>query len=254
VTARACTAPPPWPARVLGVVIALLLGVAGGVVAAQLREPAPAGERPAEVVAAGATPAVESAVDPSPARPDPAVSAEREARVAARLVSGLSAPLPAPEQVPADPRAPTPEIQHGILELPSIGVAQPLFEGVTLTAIDRGPSHWPGTPMPGELGNVVIAGHRTTYTRPFWDLDLLQPGDPLIFDLASGDRHVYELERTEVVDEEAMHIVDQSYGYRATLFACHPKGSAQQRIVGHFRLVESDGVQVGPPVATPSGT
>jgi len=158
---------------------------------------------------------------------------------AARLVGSLKAPLPVPEPSPLDARAPTPEIRHGQLEIPAIGLSQPFFEGVTLTAIDRGPSHWPGTAMPGELGNVVIAGHRVTKTRPFFDLDLLQPGDQLIFSMADGARHVYALDRIEVVDDEALWIVDQSYGYRATLFACHPKGSAAQRIVGHFTLVES---------------
>ena len=93
--------------------------------------------------------------------------------------------------------------------------------------------------MPGELGNVVVAGHRTTRTRPFWDLDLVQPGDELIFTMDDGARHVYVLDRIEIVDDEAMHIVDQTYGYRATLFACHPKGSARQRIVGHFTLQQS---------------
>src|SRR5690606_24372475 len=103
-----------------------------------------------------------------------------------------------------------------------------------LTASDRGPSHWPGTAMPGQLGNVVVAGHRVTKTRPFYDLDLLQPGDELIFSMADGSRHVYALDRIEVVDDEAMHIVDPTYGYRATLFACHPTGGAQRPPVARF--------------------
>jgi hypothetical protein len=43
---------------------------------------------------------------------------------------------------------------------------------------------------------------------------------------------------TEIVAPDAMHIVDQTPEPTATLFACHPKGSAAQRIVAHFRLVE----------------
>jgi sortase A len=144
--------------------------------------------------------------------------------------------LPVPEDSPADPYAPTPVIVHGTLELPSIGVAQPLHEGVTLTAIDRGPSHWPGTAMPGQLGNVVVAGHRSTHTQPFHDLDRLGPGDPLVFRMTDGSVWTYELTSTEIVGPEAMHIVDQAPERTATLFACHPKGSAAQRIVAHFRL------------------
>lgn len=143
--------------------------------------------------------------------------------------------LPTPEPPPTDVYAATPLVRHGQLEIPAIGLSQPLFEGVTLTAINRGPSHWPGTAMPGEIGNVVIAGHRTTYTRPFWALNELVPGDELIFTV-EGERIVYELERTEIVSPTDVHIIDQTAERRATLFACHPRGSARQRIVGHFRV------------------
>ena len=147
--------------------------------------------------------------------------------------------LPIPEDSPVDPYADTPHVVHGTLALPSIGVSQPLHEGVTLTAIDNGPSHWPGTAMPGEPGNVVVAGHRTTHTQPFLDLDLLQPGDPLVFTMNDGTVWTYELTGTEIVGPDAMHIVVQTPEHTATLFACHPKGSAAQRIVAHFRLVAS---------------
>lgn len=144
--------------------------------------------------------------------------------------------LPQPELSPVDPYAPTPEIRHGQLEIPAIGLSQPFFEGVTLTAINRGPSHWPGTAMPGEVGNVVIAGHRTTYTKPFWSLNELTPGDELIFTMADGTRHVYELTELEIVYPTDIHIIDQTPARTATLFGCHPRGSARQRIVGHFRI------------------
>ncbi len=145
--------------------------------------------------------------------------------------------LPAPEAVPADEYAATADVVHGTLALPTIGVEQSLHEGITLTAIDRGPSHWPGTAMPGEAGNVVVAGHRITHSRPFHDLDRLRPGDPLVFTLTDGSRWTYELTGTEIVAPDAMHIVEQTPEPTATLFACHPKGSAAQRIVAHFRLV-----------------
>jgi sortase A len=149
-------------------------------------------------------------------------------------------PLPVPEDAPTDARAPTPEVVHGTLELPTIGVSEPLGEGVTLTAIDRGPSHWPGSAMPGQLGNVVVAGHRTTHSRPFYDLDLLAPGDPLVFRMNDGTTWTYEATGTEIVGPDAMHIVDQRPEHTATLFACHPKGSAAQRIVVQFRLVNGN--------------
>lgn len=147
-----------------------------------------------------------------------------------------AAVLPVPEAPPSNPYEAEPEIRHGTLEIPAIGLSQPLFEGVSLTAINRGPSHWPGTAMPGELGNVVVAGHRTTYTRPFWDLQALQPGDELIFTMTDGARYVYALDRIEIVSPTDIQIIDQTYARTATLFACHPRGSARQRIVGHFTM------------------
>lgn len=146
-----------------------------------------------------------------------------------------NAVLPVPEPAPVNAYARTPEIRHGTLEIPKIGVSQTLFEGVTLTAINRGPSHWPGTAMPGEVGNVVVAGHRTTYSRPFYRLNELAPGDELVFTIA-GERIVYALERIEIVRPHDVHIIDQTADRTATLFACHPRGSARQRIVGHFRM------------------
>jgi sortase A len=144
--------------------------------------------------------------------------------------------LPVPDAAPVDPQAPTPGVVHGTVSLPTIDVTQPLGEGVTLTAIDRGPSHWPGTAMPGQVGNVVVAGHRVTHTRPFLDLDRLAVGDPLVFTMNDGTTWTYLLTGIEIVGPDAMHIVDQSAEPTATLFACHPKGSAAQRIVAHFRM------------------
>ncbi|MDE0803423.1 MAG: class E sortase [Acidimicrobiales bacterium] len=143
--------------------------------------------------------------------------------------------LPQPEPSPSDPYAPTPVQVHGTLEIPAIGLSQPLQEGVTLTAINRGPSHWPGTAMPGEPGNVVVAGHRTTYTKPFWALNELERGDELIFTV-DGERTVYVLDRIEIVHPTDIHIIEQKHERTATLFACHPRGSARQRIVGHFEI------------------
>jgi sortase A len=51
-----------------------------------------------------------------------------------------------------------------------------------------------------------------------------------------GTTWTYVLAATEIVGSDAMYIVDQTSEPTATLFACHPKGSAAQRIVAHFRL------------------
>lgn len=147
----------------------------------------------------------------------------------------IPAALPVPAEVPADPRAKVPIVQVGTIEIPKIGVSKPMFDGVTLMVLDNGPGHWTGTALPGQMGNVVVAGHRTSHDRPFRNIDQLVAGDEVIFTTADG-RFVYLVTSTEVVLPTAVEIIDQTAAYTATLFACHPVGSTRERIVVHLAL------------------
>jgi sortase A len=143
-----------------------------------------------------------------------------------------------PIRPPADPRAAEAEVIVGHIEIPKLGLSVPLRQGITLTQIDRGPSHWPGTAMPGQIGNVVVAGHRVTHTRPFRHIDDLVDGDEVVFTV-DGQRWTYVVTGHEVVTPKALWIVDQTPTPTATLFACHPPGSARYRYV--VRLALADG-------------
>ena len=147
--------------------------------------------------------------------------------------------LPIPDPLPLDPYAPTAQVTIGQLEIPTIGLDQTLQQGMTLTAINRGPSHWPGTALPGEVGNTVIAGHRTTRGKPFRNLDQLVPGDLVYFTTETG-RHTYEVTETEIVTPDALWISHQTQDKTATLFACHPPGSARERIVVRLAMLDED--------------
>jgi sortase A len=165
--------------------------------------------------------------------------------------------------VPPD-NEPEPQTYHGRIQIPAIGLDAPFLEGIRISTLDWGPGHWPGTAMPGELGNVVVAGHRTSHNADFRNLDQLQPGDQVIFNLddptgvpennatvPDPDTYTgawyYEVAFVEVVDDEAMWITMPDYRHTATLFACHPPGSVAQRIVAHLDLVTVDGELVDPP-------
>jgi sortase A len=87
--------------------------------------------------------------------------------------------------------------------------------------------------MPGQQGNIVVAGHRVSHDKPFRNLDKLQAGDEVIFTTEAG-RFVYKVTSTEVVNPGALWIVDQTAEFTGTLFACHPPGSTRQRIVVHL--------------------
>lgn len=140
--------------------------------------------------------------------------------------------LPVPAD-PPDPAAKEPHVVVGTLEIPKINITKTLLEGVSLGVLDEAPGHWPGTALPGHMGNVVVAGHRTVYDRPFHDIDKLAVGDEVIFTTAEG-RFVYRVTSTEIVLPDAMRIIDQTTAHTATLFACHPLGSTRQRIVVHL--------------------
>ncbi len=146
--------------------------------------------------------------------------------------------LPTPTPPPADPYAAVPVRQIGTIEIPKIGLVHPIFEGVWLTVVDHGPGHWPGTALPGQLGNTVFAGHRVTHTHPFLNVDLLAPGDRVVFDMP-GAVYTYAVTSITVVQPDDIGIVDQTRARTFTLFACHPKHSAAERIVVQGRLVGS---------------
>jgi sortase A len=159
-------------------------------------------------------------------------------------------PLPLPEDLPSDWYAPTALVPLGTIEIPRIGVRETFREGITLSVIDHGPGHWAGTPMPGELGNMVIPGHRVTHSAPFNRLDQLVAGDLVHFTTEAG-RFTYRVRGTIIAQPEAVGIAAQPRAHVATLFACHPKGSATQRIVVKLQLLDAQGNPVDADDALP---
>ena len=131
------------------------------------------------------------------------------------------------------------------MQIPSINVDKTVVEGVRVSDLRKGPGHYPTTPMPGQAGNAAIAGHRTTYGAPFGDIDQLIPGDQIIVTtiqgeftyevVAHGDGHGHI-----IVPPTAVEVLNQNFRdhpNRLTLTACHPKGSARQRIIVVAELV-----------------
>ncbi len=141
-----------------------------------------------------------------------------------------------PVAPPRDSYAAEPIVEIGTIEIPKIGLFHKIMEGISLRNIDQGPSHWPGTAMPGQNGNTVFAGHRVTHTHPFLRINELVPGDEVIFHI-QGVRSVYSVTGSEIVYPNQLSIVNQTETPTGTLFACHPPHSAKQRYVVHLALV-----------------
>lgn len=107
------------------------------------------------------------------------------------------------------------------------------------TNLDSGPIWWPVTGRPGGGDTVAIAGHRTTHTHPFLDLDRLASGD--VIDVRwQGNPHRYVVSGRRILSSKNLHIAD-ARGYEVLLLtACTPKGSARQRIVIYARPADLD--------------
>jgi sortase A len=144
--------------------------------------------------------------------------------------------LPQPQPAPSDPYAPTPLVQLGTIQIPKIGEVSPVYEGITLTVINNGPGHWPGSAMPCQVGNSVFPGHRVTHTHPFLNLDLLNPGDQIVFHMPGHDC-VYAVTGTQIVRPTDVWVIDPTPTATVSLIACHPKHSAAQRIVVKGKLI-----------------
>ena len=131
------------------------------------------------------------------------------------------------------------------LTIPSLKVNVLVVEGTTPAALKAGAGHYVDSPRPGEAGNVAIAGHRTTYGRPFNRMDEMKPGDIVWLDtpfqryeyttVASFDGHA----NPHVVTPDDFRVVAPPKDGKAkwlTLTTCHPKGSAKQRLVLRLTL------------------
>jgi sortase A len=134
-----------------------------------------------------------------------------------------------------------------ILKSKRMGVNVLVVEGTSPSALKAGAGHYPGTALPCVHGNVAIAGHRTTYGRPFNKIDTMRAGDivelitPFNDCFYRTDPAVGGHENPWVVAPDDYGVVAQPAAKNAfwlTLTSCHPKGSASKRIVLRLKLVK----------------
>lgn len=209
------------------------------------------------------------------------VTAQAQGRLADDLASRWAEPRVLPSDVPV-PSAPTgpasqPEPQpdltpvaatlgegFAIMRIPALGrwndKPQVVVQGVGVEDLKRGPGHIPGTALPGEIGNVVISGHRTTYGAPFNRFDELRPGDAVV--LETRDQWLtYRITGSQVVAPTASEVTLPVPGDPTavptrrllTMTTCNPKYSARQRLIVSAELTASDLKSAGEPAALAAG-
>jgi sortase A len=133
-----------------------------------------------------------------------------------------------------------------VIDIPKIGLDEVVVEGVGVEELKKGVGHYPDTKMPGETGNAALAGHRTTYGHPFNRIDELSMGDEISITTRAGTFR-YSVMEKKVVTPETVEVLNDTTDNRLTLTTCHPKYSAEQRLIVVAQLM-------GPPVNTPAPT
>ena len=117
------------------------------------------------------------------------------------------------------------------IRIPAINVDMVVVQGTTPSALRAGAGHYQNTPLPCDAGNVAIAGHRTTYGKPFANLDVLKPGDTIELDTPIGGC-VYQVAKAPfVVTPDDLSVIAATTERSLTLTTCNPRGSAAQRLV-----------------------
>jgi len=133
-----------------------------------------------------------------------------------------------------------------IVRIPRFGAgyARPVLQGTDHETLGKGVGHYAGTAMPGLVGNFATAGHRTTYGKPYADVDKLRDGDFIVVETKTNFI-VYAVQRHVIVTPDHVEViapVPQQPGATPTeawmtMTACHPKFSAQQRYVVFSKLM-----------------
>ncbi len=140
----------------------------------------------------------------------------------------------------------------GVITIPAIDLSMVVVEGTGDDQLRSGPGHYPGTPLPGEAGNSAIAGHRTTYLHPFYNLNDLVAGDSITIETVQGI-FLYHVTASLIVAPNDVSVIAATTTPTLTLTTCNPRFSATQRLVVHASLVASilSHAKVAPATVTP---
>ncbi|MDR1833182.1 MAG: class E sortase [Propionibacteriaceae bacterium] len=133
-----------------------------------------------------------------------------------------------------------------IIRIPRFGknYAKPIREGTGREILRQGVGHYSSSQDPGEVGNFAVAGHRTTYGKPFNKIDKLQPGDKVIIETAETF-FIYEIYDHEIVKPSQGEVIWPVPGVSdgvptealLTMTSCNPEYSSRERYVQHGKLV-----------------
>jgi sortase A len=138
----------------------------------------------------------------------------------------------------------------GKITIPSIGVSKFIVAGVGAKDLARGPGLFPGSPLPGQLGNVAIAGHRTTYGAPFGRINEVRENSVITLESREGTFTYVVQREPQIIEATNVSIVRTTDPTMATLtlVSCHPKWTSSQRIIVIAKLQSTSTAQPATPL------
>lgn len=163
----------------------------------------------------------------------------------AQVVATMQQEFDDPSSAWVHPDKAMPGDAFAIVRIPRFGekFARPLYEGTTSDVLARGIGHYTGTALPGEVGNFAMAGHRTTYGKPFNRIAELRKGDVVLVE-TRDTWFVYRVSGHQIVPPTQVSVLlpvpdepDAEPGVAVlTMTSCHPEFSARERFVVHAEL------------------
>ena len=129
---------------------------------------------------------------------------------------------------------PTDGVSIGEIQIPRLGLRAMIAQGESAPILRRSVGHLSDTALPGEVGNVVLAGHRDTFFRP---LSGVRAGDSITLKTRDGEFE-YLVESTSVVAPSAVEVLEPTGGRTLTLITCYPFsyiGAAPNRFIVRAR-------------------
>jgi sortase A len=192
-------------------------------------------------------------------QPTPSPTTSSAAPTPAPTATGrtaTSAPSPNPTSTATTPPQPPSGDAFAILRIPRLGAgwAKPVYQGVGANALAEGIGHYPDTQLPGEVGNVGLAGHRAGHGNPLIDIDTIRPGDAIVVETTAA-YSVYRAVRSVIVpptDVQVLLPVPEQSGAVATeawltLTSCEPKYGSTNRFIVFAKLERTVPRDQGPP-------
>jgi sortase A len=136
----------------------------------------------------------------------------------------------------------------GYIKISRLGLDMVFVQGAGEDALRLGPGHYIETPLPGQGGNVAIAGHRTTYLHPFWALNEMRKGDLIILQTSAGVFQ-YKVIWVKVTSPTDIWVLKPTQKPSLTLTTCNPRFSARQRLDVRAEQVSGPGLNMPPPAS-----